>query len=105
MAHDHRGGWTGAAEVPRQTNGAVRGGRAGSGVPRVRTASLQALGEILDAAPTKEALVGLPSNRFEALGGNRAGRYGIRINERWRICFEWPEGDPAPFNIEIVDYH
>jgi proteic killer suppression protein len=61
--------------------------------------------DILDAAPNKEALMRLPSKRFEALGGDRAGQYSIRINDQWRICFEWPEGESAPFNIEIVDYH
>ena len=61
--------------------------------------------EILEAALTKEALMHLPSNRFEALGGDRAGQYSIRINNRWQICFEWPDGEDAPFNIEIVDYH
>ena len=61
--------------------------------------------EILDAAPTKEALMRLPSNRFEALGGDRRGQYSIRINDQWRICFEWPEGVSRPFNIEITDYH
>ena len=47
----------------------------------------------------------LPSNRFEALGGDRKGQFSIRINQQWRICFEWPEHSPRPFNIEIVDYH
>lgn len=61
--------------------------------------------EILEAAPTKEALKGLPSNRFEALGRNRAGQFSIRSNSQWRLCFEWPEGEPSPSNIEIVDYH
>ena len=61
--------------------------------------------EILEAAPTKEALMLLPSNRFEALGGDRTGQFSIAINRQWRICFEWPEGEPRPFNIEIVDYH
>ncbi|MFL5804000.1 MAG: type II toxin-antitoxin system RelE/ParE family toxin [Roseiflexaceae bacterium] len=61
--------------------------------------------EILEAAPTKEALMLLPSNRFEALGGDRKGQFSIAINRQWRICFEWPEGEPRPFNIEIVDYH
>jgi proteic killer suppression protein len=61
--------------------------------------------EILEAAQDKNALMRLPSNRFEALGGDRAGQYSIRINDRWRICFEWPDGEPAPFNIEIVDLH
>lgn len=47
----------------------------------------------------------LPSNRFEALSGDRKGQYSIRINQQWRICFEWSEGESEPFNIEIVDYH
>lgn len=61
--------------------------------------------EILDAAPNKEALMMLPSNRFEALGGDRKGQYSIRINQQWRICFEWPEDSAGPTNIEITDYH
>src|SRR5215217_1670963 len=61
--------------------------------------------EILEAAVTKHDLMRLPSNRFEALGGDRAGQYSIRINGQWRICFEWPDGADKPFNIEIVDYH
>jgi toxin HigB-1 len=61
--------------------------------------------EILEAAPNKEALMMLPSNRFEALSGDREGQYSIRINDKWRICFEWPEEEEFPFNIEIVDYH
>jgi proteic killer suppression protein len=59
--------------------------------------------EILDAAETTSDLIALPSNRFEALGGNRDGQFSIRINHKWRICFEWP-GD-GPENVEIVDYH
>jgi proteic killer suppression protein len=47
----------------------------------------------------------LPGNRLEALKGDRQGHYSIRINDRWRICFEWPKGSPGPFNVEIVDYH
>jgi proteic killer suppression protein len=47
----------------------------------------------------------LPSNHFEALGGDRKGQYSIRINQQWRICFEWPDDSAEPFNIEIVDYH
>lgn len=61
--------------------------------------------EILEAAPTKEVLMLLPSNHFEALGGDRKGQFSIRINQQWRICFEWPEDEPRPFNIEITDYH
>lgn len=47
----------------------------------------------------------LPGNRLEALKGDRKGQYSIRINDQWRICFEWPKGTPGPANVEIVDYH
>ena len=59
----------------------------------------------LEAATTLKDLVTLPGNRFEALGGDRKGQYSIRINDRWRICFEWAKGMPGPSNVEIVDYH
>ena len=59
----------------------------------------------LDAATSLRDLAALPGNRFEALAGDRKGQFSIRINERWRICFEWPEGEPGPANVEIVDYH
>jgi len=58
---------------------------------------------ILDAADTLESLMYLPSNRFKALTGNRQGQYSIRINDQWRICFEWT--DDGPINVEITDYH
>lgn len=45
----------------------------------------------------------LPSNRFEALRGDRRGQFSIRINERWRICFRFEDGDAH--DVEIVDYH
>ncbi len=60
---------------------------------------------ILNAAPSLETLRALPSNRLEALRGDRAGQYSIRINQQWRLCFEWPDGQPGPGNVEIVDYH
>lgn len=59
----------------------------------------------LEAAAELKDLGALPGNRFEALSGDRAGQYSIRINGRWRICFEWPVGAPGPSNVEIVDYH
>ena len=59
----------------------------------------------LEAATAVKDLAALPGNRFEALAGDRKGQYGIRINDRWRICFEWPDGAPGPSNVEIVDYH
>jgi toxin HigB-1 len=61
--------------------------------------------EILDAAERLDDLRGLPSNRLEALSGDRHGQYSIRINEQWRICFEWRECDSGPSQVEIVDYH
>jgi proteic killer suppression protein len=47
----------------------------------------------------------LPGNRLEALKGDRKGQYSIRINDQWRICFEWPSASLGPLNVEIVDYH
>jgi toxin HigB-1 len=44
-----------------------------------------------------------PANRLEKLSGDRAGQYSIRINDQWRICFEWQDGDA--YQVEIVDYH
>jgi len=61
--------------------------------------------EILEAATTKTDLLRLNSNHFAALGGQRKGQYSIRINQQWRICFAWPDDEPAPDNIEIIDYH
>jgi len=60
---------------------------------------------ILNAAPSIETLRALPSNRLEALSGDRARQYSIRINRQWRLCFEWPEGQSGPSRVEIVDYH
>jgi len=44
-----------------------------------------------------------PSNHLEALTGNRKGQYSIRINDQWRICFEWDKAES--FNVQIIDYH
>ena len=59
----------------------------------------------LEAATSLMDLAALPGNRLEALAGNRKGQYSIRVNDQWRICFEWPDGAPGPANVEIVDYH
>jgi len=61
--------------------------------------------EILSAASDLSDLAALPSNRLEALHGDRKGQYSIRINQQWRICFEWPPDASGPSNVEIVDYH
>ena len=44
-----------------------------------------------------------PANRLEALRGNKKGQYSIRINDQWRICFKWKDGEVQ--DAEIVDYH
>lgn len=59
--------------------------------------------QILDSATCLEDLAGLPSNRLEALTGDRKGLFSIRINQQWRLCFEWRED--GPHGVEIVDYH
>ncbi|TRZ53139.1 plasmid maintenance system killer protein [bacterium] len=58
----------------------------------------------LDAA-TSLLDLNLPGNRLETLKGDRKGQYSIRINDQWRICFQWPKGSAGPVNVEIVDYH
>ena len=58
---------------------------------------------LIDAAGFIHDLRIPPGNRFEKLVGNRNGQYSIRINEQWRICFNW-EGNDA-FDVEIADYH
>lgn len=44
-----------------------------------------------------------PGNKLESLKGNRKGQYSIRINDQWRICFKWKDGNA--FDVEIIDYH
>jgi len=59
----------------------------------------------MQAATSLSDLAALPGNRFEALRGDRKGQYSVRINDQWRICFEWLDGEPGLSNVEIVDYH
>ena len=61
--------------------------------------------EILDAATSLADLRALPSNRLEAVHGDRDGQFSIRINQQWRLCFDWPQRALGPSNVEIVDYH
>ena len=58
---------------------------------------------MLDAAETLADLRVPPANRLEKLSGDREGQHSIRINERWRICFVWEEGEAH--DVEIVDDH
>ena len=57
---------------------------------------------LLDSAETLRDLAALPSNRLEALRGDRAGQHSIRINAQWRICFRWT--DDGSGDVEIVDH-
>jgi len=56
-----------------------------------------------DAAASLSFLRVPPGNRLELLSGDRAGQYSLRINDQWRICFRWEEGNAH--DVEIVDYH
>ena len=58
---------------------------------------------MLNRAVTLQDLRIPPANRLEKLTGERAGQHSIRINDQWRICFEWREGNT--YNVEIADYH
>lgn len=59
--------------------------------------------EILNAAVSLNSLRVPPGNRLEMLKGDRAGQYSIRVNDQWRICFVWQDGNAH--EVEIVDYH
>ncbi len=58
---------------------------------------------MLNRAETLQDLRVPPANRLERLVGNRKDQYSIRINNQWRVCFEWQDGDA--FDVGIVDYH
>lgn len=75
--------------------------KAFSGIERAARLKL----DRLEAAVTLEDLAALPGNRFEILKGDRKGQHSIRINDQWRVCFEWPPKALGPINVEIVDYH
>jgi len=75
--------------------------KAFSGIERAARLKL----DRLESAVTLGDLAALPGNRFEAMKGDRKGQYSIRVNDQWRVCFEWPERSPGPTNVDIVDYH
>ncbi|MBI4524473.1 MAG: type II toxin-antitoxin system RelE/ParE family toxin [Deltaproteobacteria bacterium] len=70
--------------------------------PTVQRVALRKL-TILDGAESLEDLRAPPGNRPEKLSGDRKGQYSIRINDQWRICFVWKDGDAC--KVEITDYH
>jgi Plasmid maintenance system killer protein len=57
---------------------------------------------VIDAAEALDDLRSPPGNRLEKLKGNRAGQHSIRINDQWRLCFRWQDGDA--YDVELVDY-
>jgi toxin HigB-1 len=59
--------------------------------------------EMLDAAKELRDLMSPPGNRLEKLKGDRQAQYSIRVNDQWRVCFRWHEGDA--YDVEITDYH
>ena len=75
--------------------------KAFSGVERAARLKL----DRMEAATSLGDLAALPGNRFEVLKGDRKGQWSIRINDQWRICFEWVDDARGPSNVEIVDYH
>ena len=70
--------------------------------PDVQRVGLRKL-RILDAATSTDDLRVPPGNRLEKLRGDRAGQWSIRVNDQWRLCFEWRDGDAR--EVELVDYH
>jgi toxin HigB-1 len=58
---------------------------------------------LINRARTLQDLMVPPGNRLEALRGNRKGQWSVRVNDQWRVCFRWSEGDAH--DVEIVDYH
>lgn len=70
--------------------------------PDIQAVALRKL-RLINNARSLQDLRLPPGNRLEALKGDRVGQYSIRINEQWRICFNWQDGGPS--NVGIVDYH
>ncbi len=70
--------------------------------PDVQRAGLRKL-RMLDAATRVDDLRVPPGNRLEKLSGNRAGQWSIRVNDQWRLCFTWKDGEAR--QVEMVDYH
>lgn len=77
----------------------------GEPVRKFRAIERQALRKLaaLDATPSLEVLALIPGNRLEKLRGDRQGQHSIRVNDQYRVCFAWREGDA--WDVEIIDYH
>ncbi|MBM3567855.1 MAG: type II toxin-antitoxin system RelE/ParE family toxin [Alphaproteobacteria bacterium] len=78
-------------------------GEVGRRLPRdIQDRALRKLRQI-HAAASLDDLRNPPGNRLEALKADRQGQWSVRVNDQWRICFEWDRGDA--FEVDIVDYH
>lgn len=79
----------------------------GGGRPRrfraFEKVAVRKLQQLDDAVGLRRDLGGIPGNRLEKLAGGRSGQWSIRINDQWRLCFEWRDGHA--YGAEIVDYH
>ena len=85
-----------------ETQRVFEGQRSRRLTPNIQPAARQKLLQ-LDEAELLLDLRNPPGNRLERLSGSRAGQHSIRINDQWRICFEWSEGNA--YEVEITDYH
>ena len=68
----------------------------------IQQAALRKL-RMINNARTLQDLRSSPANRLEKLSGDRSGQYSIRINDQWRVCFQWRDGDA--YEVQVVDYH
>ena len=82
---------------------AIWSGQVGKGFPADLVRPAQRKLRMIDAASALNDLRAPPANRLEALTNDRAGQHSIRINDQWRVCFAWRDGDA--FDVEVVDYH
>jgi len=70
--------------------------------PDIQQGALRKLRMVNNAKSINDLLIP-PANRLEKLSGDRAGQYSVRINDQWRVCFAWKDGDAI--DVEITDYH
>jgi proteic killer suppression protein len=90
-------------ELQDRTTEAVFQGRCPKGFPAAIFKVARRKLEAVNAAEALHDLYAPPSNRLEALKGDRKGQHSIQINDQWRVCFRWT--DDGPVDVEIVDYH
>ena len=86
----------------RETELTFSGRRSRRLPPEIQASAFRKL-ILIDLTDAVDQLRVPPGNRLEALAGDRAGEHSIRINDQWRICFRWDEGNA--YEVEITDYH